>query len=366
MVASDGKDLGQSGLDIDLGNACSKTAFGWAKRSFANRWNKLGMPCLEAEGSFSNLMDYGDLRIAMSSDGIGTKVELAERTGVYDSLGFDLVAMTCDDLVASGVEPVNLSNILDVDRLDHRVVDLLMKGLHDAAKQAGIAVVGGEIAELGSRIGGWGPGMHFNWCATAIGVLPRSRDPIDGKKVAPGQAIVSIRSRGFRSNGFSLIRRIMQRHHGPQWHKAMADDRRSWGEVLLSPSLVYSPLVTGLLRDGCPITGVVHVTGGGLADNLSRVLSGNGLGAHLDDIHEPQSFVRALQVLGDVPEEQAYQLWNMGNGMLLIMPERQVAKACKFAARKGFMARPCGRVTDTRHVVIETAGCHPTEIVHEY
>ncbi len=365
MVASDGKDLGQSGLDIDLGNACSKTAYTWAKRSFENRWNKIGMPCLGVEGGFSNMMDYGELRIAMSSDGIGTKVELAERLGVYDTLGFDLVAMTCDDLVANGIEPVNLTNILDVDRLDHRVVDQLMKGLHDAAKQAGIAVVGGEIAELGDRIGGWGTGMHFNWCATAIGVLPKGREPIDGKAIRPGHAVVSLRSRGFRSNGFSLVRRIMQQVHGPQWHKAMADDRRSWGEVLLSPSLIYSPLVIGLIRERCALHGVVHVTGGGLADNLGRVLAGNGLGAHLDEIHEPQSFVRALQALGDVPEEQAYRLWNMGNGMLLVMPPSEVAKACKFAAGKGYMARPCGRITDTKHIVIESRGNHPTELVYE-
>lgn len=365
MVASDGDKLGQSGLDIDLGNACSRTAYGWAKRTFQNRWNKMGMPCLEAEGSFSNLMDYGDLRIAMSSDGIGTKVELAERLGIYDTLGFDLVAMTCDDLVASGVEPVNLSNILDVDRLDHRIVDTLMKGLHDAAKVAGIAVIGGEIAELGERIGGWGSQMHFNWCATAIGVLPKGREPIDGKAVRPGQVVVSLRSRGFRSNGFSLIRKIMAKHHGPQWHKAMYDERKSWGELLLSPCLIYSPLVTGLIREGVPLTGVAHITGGGLADNLARVLAGNGLGAHLDEIHEPQGFVKALQALGDVPEEQAYRLWNMGNGMLLVMAEDQVERCCKFAARKGYMARPCGRITDTRHIVIESRGCHPTELVYE-
>jgi phosphoribosylformylglycinamidine cyclo-ligase len=365
MVASDGKDLGQSGLDIDLGNACSKTAYTWAKRSFENRWNKIGMPCLGVEGGFSNMMDYGELRIAMSSDGIGTKVELAERLGVYDTLGFDLVAMTCDDLVANGIEPVNLTNILDVDRLDHRVVDQLMKGLHDAAKQAGIAVVGGEIAELGDRIGGWGTGMHVNWCATAIGVLPKGREPIDGKAIRPGHAVVSLRSRGFRSNGFSLIRKVMAAQHGPQWHKVMADERRSWGEVLLSPCLIYSPLVIGLIREGCPLHGVVHVTGGGLADNLGRVLAGNGLGAHLDEIHEPHAFVRSLQALGDVPEDQAYKLWNMGNGMLLILPPDQVEEACSFAARKGYMAKPCGRITDTRHIVIETRGCHPTELVYD-
>ena len=363
MVANN--DNGSAGLDIDLGNRCSKTAYAWAKRTFENRWNKQGMPVFAADGGFSNLMDSGELKLAMSSDGIGTKVELAERLGVYDTLGYDLVAMTCDDLVATGVEPVNLSNILDVDRLDHAVVDQLMKGLHDAAKQAGIAVTGGEIAELGSRIAGWGPGMHFNWCATAVGVLPRGRNPIDGKTIRAGDAGVSLRSRGFRSNGFSLARRIMKRRHGPQWHKAPADDRRSWGQVLLSPSLIYSPLVVALLREGFTLEGVVHVTGGGIADNLSRVLAGNGLGAHLDEIHEPHSFVRALQALGDVPEDQAYRLWNMGNGMLLVIRPGKVKELCKFAARKGYMARPCGRITDTRHIVIESRGCRPTELVYD-
>ncbi len=365
MVASNGKGPSQPGLDIDLGNLCSKTAYGWAKRSFQNRWNKLGMPCLNAEGSFSNLMEYGELRIAMSSDGIGTKVELAERMGVYDSLGFDLVAMTCDDLAATGIEPVNLNNVLDVDRLDHEVVDALMRGLHAAATQAGVAVVGGEIAELGDRIGGWGTGMHFNWCATAIGVLPKPRKPIDGTAVEPDQAVISVRSRGFRSNGFSLIRRVMQRAHGPHWHREAADHRQSWGEVLLAPSLIYCPLVNALLREKYTLSGVVHVTGGGVADNLSRVLATNGLGAHLDDLHEPQAFVRALQALGDVPEEQAYRLWNMGNGLLLIVPRGELEAACKFAARKGYMARPCGRITDSRHILLETKGCHPTQLVHE-
>ncbi|MFH1465496.1 MAG: AIR synthase related protein [Pseudomonadota bacterium] len=152
----------ESGLDTRLGDACSRAAYGWAKKSFANRAGRMGFPVFKAEGGFSNLMDYGGLRLAMTSDGIGTKVELAERLGVYDTLGHDLVAMTCDDLAAAGVEPVNLSNILDVDRLDEAVVDSLMRGLHAAAGVAGIAVVGGEIAELGDRIGGWGTGMHFN------------------------------------------------------------------------------------------------------------------------------------------------------------------------------------------------------------
>ena len=107
-------------------------------------------------------MDFNGVKIGMTSDGIGTKIELAERTGIYNTIGFDLVAMVADDLAANGIETVNLSNILDVDFLDADIVDQLMEGLYKAAKFANITVTGGEIAELGSRIGGYGDRMHFN------------------------------------------------------------------------------------------------------------------------------------------------------------------------------------------------------------
>jgi phosphoribosylformylglycinamidine cyclo-ligase len=272
--------------------------------------------------------------------------------------------MTCDDLAAAGVEPVNLSNILDVDRLDERVVDALMRGLHAAAEVAGIAVVGGEIAELGERIGGWGSGMHFNWCATAIGVLPADQEPLDGSAVAPGQAVVALRSRGLRSNGYSLARRLLAQAHGPDWHGVPSGDGRSWGEALLTPSLIYCPLITELRRRGVPLTGVAHITGGGIADNFARVLALRGLGAALDDVFPPQPFVLALQALGGVPEAQAYQLWNMGNGMLFTLPAEAAPEACAIAAAQGYQARIAGAVTAEPTIVLDTRGCQPGRLLH--
>ncbi|MFH1807718.1 MAG: AIR synthase related protein, partial [Pseudomonadota bacterium] len=211
-------ELGHSGLDIDLGDRCSHDAYAWARRSFGQRQGRAG-EIIDLDASFSTGLRFGAERLAMTSDGIGTKVELAERCGVYDSLGHDLVAMVVDDLVCNGVEPCALSNILDVDRLHEPTVDALMRGLHDAAALARVAVVGGEIAELGTRIGGWGPGMHFNWCATALGVLPGGRTPVDGSRVEVGDAVLALHSVGFRSNGFSLARRILQRQFGERWHE---------------------------------------------------------------------------------------------------------------------------------------------------
>ena len=349
-----------SGLDIDQGNLCSGVAYGWAKKTFANRSGRFGAPLPGLDDSFSNVMDMGGLGIALSSDGIGTKVELAERIGRYDTLGFDLVAMTADDLAANGIEPVCLSNILDVDHLDAAVVDSLMRGLHDAANQAQMAVVGGEIAELGDRIGGYGPGMHFNWCATALGVLPTGLSPISGHEVEPGHEVFALRSRGFRSNGFSLLRRVMESCFGDGWHDARYDEQATWGEVLLTPSLIYSPLITRLRRAGVNLTAVAHITGGGVEDNLARMLRPAGAGADLTGLHPPLPFMLKVQELGGVDEAQAYRLWNMGNGMLLVAPPDARESIMTLAAELDYDIRVAGAVHSRPKISIQTRGLHPT------
>ncbi|MDZ7821846.1 MAG: AIR synthase related protein [Candidatus Marinimicrobia bacterium] len=184
------------------------------KKPFGNRPAGEGSPVPGLDGAFSNIMDFRGVKIGMSSDGIGTKIEVAERTGIYDTLGYDLIAMTADDLAANGMETVNLTNILDVDHLDHAVVDALMRGLHDAAGVANIVITGGEIAELGGRICGYGRGMHFNWCAAGTAVLPEGTEPVDGSGISAGDSVIALKSRGFRSNGFSLLRNVMRERSG--------------------------------------------------------------------------------------------------------------------------------------------------------
>ncbi len=351
-----------SGLDIDLGNRCSRRAFAWAQQTWPQRQGRAGAVADDLEGSFSNIVRFGGLRLAMSSDGIGTKVELAERTGCYDSLGHDLVAMVVDDLVANGVEPCDLSNILDVDRLDEDSVEALMRGLHAAAEQAGVAVTGGEIAELGDRIGGWGPGMHFNWCATAIGVLPEGREPVDGRSVEAGDVVIALPSRGFRSNGFSLLRRVLQAQFGADWHLAESASGRPWGELALTPSRIYCRAVLALLDHGLPLRAIVHVTGGGVADNLRRVLSKRGLGAELDTLLAPAEFMVDAQRLGQVEERQAYTLWNMGQGMLLIAPPESAEQVVELLSNHDLRAQVAGQVTGDPAIVLASRGAWPTRL----
>jgi phosphoribosylformylglycinamidine cyclo-ligase len=312
-------NITQSGFDIHLGDRCSANAFAWSKKTFPTRRNKAGMPCLNVDGAFSNMLDFNGAKIGISSDGIGTKIELAERTGMYHTLGYDLMAMVVDDLIAGGFEPSNISNILDVDFLNYDIIDQLMQGLHDAAQEAQVAISGGEIAELGKRICGYGDNMHFNWCSTAIGILHEKLDaPIDGSGVRPGDTVIALQSRGFRSNGFSLLRKIMLEQFGEDWHKAEYDDSMSWGEALLTPSRLFAPAICGLLDAGFQIKGIAHITGGGIKSNFQRVLKVNQLGAVLDELFEPLAVMQKVMTLGKIPQEEAYTYWNMGNGMLFV------------------------------------------------
>jgi phosphoribosylformylglycinamidine cyclo-ligase len=345
----------KSGLDIDLGNLCSKDAFGWAKKTFPNRANKAGAAALKVDGVLSNLLQFGQQRIGIASDGIGTKIELAERTKIYHTLGFDLVAMVADDLATAGFEPTNISNIIDVNQLDRAVINSLMEGLAAACDFSGISISGGEIAELGNRIGGYGDGMHFNWCSTAIGVLPDNLEqPFDGTAVQAGHQVLALRARGFRSNGFSLVRRIMQAAYGDNWHEEMYEEGTTWGEALLTPSLIFTPFINALNQQDIALSGIAHITGGGIADNFQRVLKANNLGAKLDQLFEPLPIMERLIELGKVALEDAYLYWNMGNGMLLVAEETQVDAILALAAQHNYQVQVAGQITATQGITLQT------------
>lgn len=353
-----------SGVNIDLGNQCSRTAYAWAKKTFANRVDGEGNPQLDVDGSFSNIMNFRGVKVGMSSDGIGTKIELAERTGIYHTLGYDLIAMTADDLAANGMETVNMTNILDVDHLDHDIINELMRGLNEAANFSKLIITGGEIAELGNRIGGYGSKMHFNWCAAGVSMLPEGLDPIDGADIKPGDLVISLKSRGFRSNGYSLLRHIMEDNFGDTWHEHPYCDT-TWGEALLTPSLIYTPLIMALRKAGHNIKGISHVTGGGLGDNLGRVLKVSGYGAILDNIYEPLPVMKTIQEIGKVSEKQAYRLWNQGNGMLLVVPADEAEAMIKNITKEKYEAKICGSISEEAKIFIDTKGLDPQRLSYD-
>ena len=341
----------QSGVNIDLGNQSSQTAFGYAKETFSNRKGKRGEVASKTKGGFSNLLIFGNERIGIGSDGTGTKAELTERTGIYDTLGFDLVAMVADDLAAAGFEPTNLSNVIDVDYIDEKIIAQMMKGLRDACNFAEMTITGGEIAEMGNRVGGYGNGMHFNWSSTAIGVLPENLETdIDGSQVTPGDVVISLKSRGFRSNGFSAIRRIMQENFGDEWHLQKYDNQSTWGEKLLTPSLIYAPAINKIIKKNLIPKGIAHITGGGIFDNLRRVLQMTDTGAKLDNLFAPLPEMSQMQQLGKISNDDAYRWWNMGNGILLVVDKDEADSIVQEIQKMNYECRKAGQITEHNEI----------------
>lgn len=343
--------------DLDRKAEASAIAARWAERTQTREAGRDGACDPALRSHYAQTTRIAGARIASTTDGVGTKVEIAERTRIYDTLAFDLVAMVVDDLAAAGASPVALTNVLDVDRIDVPTVDALMRGLAGAAVAADVAVTGGEIAELGSRVGGFGVGMHFNWCATAIGHYPEGREPLTGANVRPGDALVALESPGFRSNGFSLLRGTLQRAFGDDWHDAPGPGG-TWGELALTPSVIYAPLVDSLLAAGVALTGAAHVTGGGVPNKLGRVLRATGLGAHLTSPCEPPPYVLEAQRLGDIDDASAYRAWNMGQGFLLVVRPEAVGDALAACAARGIVGREAGVVDDSGAIRIESRGLH--------
>jgi len=348
------KTYKESGVDIELGDACSALFYNASLQTFANREGKIGVP-LKSEGGFSGPLYIDDMKdsyLVKNSDGCGTKAEIAHRMGKHDTLAFDLLAMVCDDAVCIGAEPIAAVNSLDAQRLNIDVVRQLARGIIDACKEAGIAMVGGETAELGRSISGYGD-SPYTWNAEVTGVVERGK-LITGDKISDGDFIVAFKEKGFRSNGLSLARKILEERYGDEYHKTDFHDS-SWGAALLVPSQIYTKSVLAMhgaygKRPVVRLHGVAHITGGGIAGNLGRLIYKGGFGAKIDSPFFPCMAMRELVKIGPVELKEAYSTWNMGNGMMVITPEPDEVIA--IAQKNGVTAKVAGKVTTGAKIVI--------------
>ena len=266
--------------------------------------------------------------LVAATDGVGTKLELARRHGLLDGVGADLVAMVVDDLVVPGAEPLFFLDYVAIERLETDVVARLVASIARACEQVGCALLGGETAE---HPGAMLPGT-FDLAGFGVGVV--ERDALLGPhRVRPGDALVALASSGLHSNGFSLVRAILDR--APQ-DDALASE-------LLEPTRIYAPDVLGLIS-AVEVHALCHVTGGGLAGNLPRVLP-QGLGAVVDRATwDVPTVFRRLQELGGVPEDDLWRTFNCGVGMVAIVPDPAAAVAA--LAARGVTAWDCGRVVE--------------------
>ncbi len=345
-------DYKTAGVDIESGDKTSRAAYGNAKKTFASRAGKIGQT-FEFEGGFSGALDMGDFLLVQNDDGVGTKMEIAERVGKFDTLGADLVAMVADDAICVGAEVVSLTNTVDTPKVDPDAIEKMTEGLAASCSEQKIVIPGGEIAELSSALNG------MVWNATAVGIVKKDKF-ITGKKVEVGQKIVGLKGRVLRSNGISLARKICETNFGSDWHEVEWKEGITWGKILLTPSKIFHRLILDhILGDfesdrKFGISGLVHITGGGIPGNVPRIFPEKGLGAKFDNLHVPHDAVKDLQKLGNIDEAECYRTWHCGTAMMIICDESEAGKICEVlnSADSEVDAKVVGEITNTEKIEI--------------
>ena len=331
-----------SGVDVELGDRCSKMAYAAAKATFSSRAGMIGQPVTD-DGGFTGMLDMGDFYFIQNDDGVGTKIEVAEKLRKFDTLGYDLIAMVADDGICVGAEIVSITNTLDSPSLDEEMVKGLMEGLKKSAIEQKIVVPGGELAELGDALNG------AVWNATAVGIVEKDK-VITGNDIVEGDVIVGLLSDGMRSNGLSLVRAILKEKFGDDWVNEKFDDNRSWGEVILTPSKIYHRALLNILggykgKRAIDVKGLVHNTGGGIFGNVPRLLKKKGLGATFDGLPDAHDFMIKMQEYGNVDNEEAYKTWNMGVGMFAVVAKEDADSFMNMLKHEEINSQVIGIVT---------------------
>lgn len=313
--------------DQSLGDKGSTLLYEAAKKTWSNRLCRLG-EVIQPNDSFSGvrfcrLRDVRttvnpELAVGLCFDGVGSKIEVAERMDKWDTLAFDLFAMVCDDAVSVGAEPALLGTVLDVSSIQLSKLEQLIKGYIAAAKEARVAVVNGELAQLGYRIQGFGS-YNVNWNAGCLWFADPDR-LFNLELIQPGDILIGLQETGCRSNGFTLLKSALQSHFGGNWHRKSIEGE-TVGELALQPSKIYTPGIVDVVYPGkanTTIHGCVNITGGGIPFKLGRLLKKLNLGADITNPYKPGKLFAYLMNRNVVEERVAYENWNMGQGMIVI------------------------------------------------
>jgi len=276
--------------------------------------------------------------LMMSTDGVGTKAELARQAGLVEGLGYDLVAMVADDLAAIGATPIALTDYVAVGSLDVDRVATIIESICDACDENDISLLGGETAEHPGVMGK----DQFDISATALGIVELGEE-VNPENVSPGDVIVGIHSPNIRSNGFSLVRAIAAQHL--PLDSDFPDTTTPTAHVLLQPSIIYAPAVVNMLARAAP-HGMAHITGGGLPGNVVRVLPEGARAVVERSSWEVPHVFRVLAQLGSVPTAEMFRTFNMGIGFVIIVAESDVDATLKAMEINGLPASVIGRITE--------------------
>eukprot|EP00191_Tetraselmis_sp_GSL018_P022545 CAMPEP_0177627770 /NCGR_PEP_ID=MMETSP0419_2-20121207/31382_1 /TAXON_ID=582737 /ORGANISM="Tetraselmis sp., Strain GSL018" /LENGTH=344 /DNA_ID=CAMNT_0019128949 /DNA_START=233 /DNA_END=1267 /DNA_ORIENTATION=+ len=306
-AASEGESLNykQAGVDIDAGN------------ELVGRIKKLN-PNI---GGFSGLYPFGDSYLVAGADGVGTKLKLAFDLDKHDTVGIDLVAMSVNDIVCCGAKPMFFLDYFATGALDVDRAEAVVKGIVEGCRRADCTLMGGETAEMP----GFYPDGEYDLGGFAVGSVKQGA-VIDGSRIAPGDAVLGLRSSGFHSNGYSLVRKVLELNGISLADPTPWDEGLTFGEALIEPTVVYVPQVLKAI-EAADVRGCVHITGGGFPENIPRIVP-KGLGTAVDKSSwEVPPVFRWVQEKGKIAEPEMFRTFNMGVGMVLIVARETVDAA---------------------------------------
>jgi phosphoribosylformylglycinamidine cyclo-ligase len=280
--------------------------------------------------------------LVSSTDGVGTKLKIAFLTNCHDTVGIDLVAMCVNDIAVQGARPLFFLDYLATGKLKTGTVTEIIKGVGEGCIQADCALIGGETAEM--------PGFYreneYDLAGFAVGIVDNSKI-VDGSEIRPGHQIIGIASSGLHSNGYSLVRKICFEVLGLNTDSYVPELGKSLGEELITPTRIYSETIQSLIRD-LPIKGLAHITGGGIMDNIVRIIPrACGIAIKKGSWDIPPIFP-FLQAAGNVEEKEMMRTFNNGIGLVAVVPEKNLQEVLNRLTGSGEKAWAIGEVTKTR------------------
>jgi phosphoribosylformylglycinamidine cyclo-ligase len=286
-------------------------------------------------GYFANVIDIGGgMGLAICTDGIGTKSVVAELLKKYDTVGIDCVAMNVNDLICIGARPLSMVDYIAVAQADAEMLGAIAVGLAEGARQAGISISGGEIAQLGDVVSG------FDLVGMAVGLVPLDRILV-GRDLEPGDAVIGIASSGIHSNGLTLARRALFGRAGVGIDHVFPELGVPLGEELLRPTAIYVPEALDIIAAVPGVKALVNITGDGLL-NLPRVAA--AVGFEIDNLPPTPPIFRLIQRYGEIDEPEMYEVFNMGVGFCVLAAERDCAAIMAILERHRRSARVIGHV----------------------
>jgi phosphoribosylformylglycinamidine cyclo-ligase len=336
-MSKKGLTYAKSGVDIDAGNRMVDLIKPLVKAT--------ARPGADAEiGGFGGLFDlkragFKDPVLVAANDGVGTKVKIAIDTGIHDTVGIDLVAMSVNDLVVQGAEPLFFLDYFATGKLDPKVGAAIVAGIANGCKQAGCALIGGETAEM--------PGVYhgndYDLAGFAVGAVER-KAVLPRNDIRAGDVILGIASSGVHSNGFSLVRKVVARSKLKWSAPAPFDRKKKLGAAILAPTRIYVKPLLAAIRKTKAIKALAHITGGGFPDNIPRVLPKN-TGARIDLGPIPVLPVfQWLAAVGGIAEKEMLRTFNCGIGMIAVVEPRKADAVMMVLKREGETVLRLGEV----------------------